>query len=150
MPQSYCNLVYHLTFSTKDREPWIDDEVKERLHRYLGGAIREEGGVALAVGGIANHVHILARLRQDKKLSDTLRNVKSMSSTWIHKTFGHLSEFEWQPGYGAFTVSASQIEKTRQYILNQEEHHRTRSFEEEFIALLNSHKIEYDKRYLWK
>ena len=149
MPQSYCSLTYHLVYSTKDRKPWLRDEVRTRTHEYLGGTIRDEGGAALIVGGTSDHVHILARLRQDKAISDVLRDLKSNSSGWIHKTFPNLLQFRWQTGYGAFTVSTSQIEKTRQYILEQETHHKKRSFKEEFIALLKAHTIEYDERSLW-
>ncbi len=149
MPQSYCNLLYHFVFSTKGRQPWLHDETLARAHQYLGGAIRDEGGIALIVGGTSDHVHILAKLHQDKAVSAVIRNIKSNSSGWIHKTFTELPQFGWQAGYGAFTVSASQVEKAREYILKQEEHHKTRSFQEEFIALLKAHGIEYDERYLW-
>ncbi len=149
MAQSYCNLIYHIVFSTKEREPWLLDEVGKRVHEYLGGAVRNEGGVALVVNGTADHVHIMARLRQDKAVADVLRDIKCNSSGWIHATFAHLQEVGWQAGYGAFTVSASQIEKVRHYIMKQEDHHKKRSFKEEFVALLNAHAIEYDKRYIW-
>ncbi len=149
MAQSYCNLIYHIVFSTKERQPWLHDESRTRTNEYLGGSIRKQGGVALIVGGTSDHVHILAKLRQDKTVADVLRDIKCNSSGWVHKTFSWLHEFGWQAGYGAFTVSASQIEKVRQYIANQQEHHRTRSFKEEFIALLDAHGVEYDERYLW-
>jgi len=149
MAQSYCNLIYHIVFSTKDRQPWLRDDVRARTYEYLGGAVRKEGGVALVVNGTADHVHIMARLRQDKAVADVLRDIKSNSSGWIHTTFAHLQEFRWQAGYGASTVSASHIEKVRHYIQKQEDHHKKRSFKEEFIALLDAHGIEYDKRYVW-
>jgi len=149
MSQSYCNLLYHLVFSTKHREPWLHDDISTRTHKYLGGALRRERGVALIVGGTSDHVHILAKLRQDKPVSDVLRDIKSNSSGWIHETFADLPQFGWQTGYGAFTVSSSQVEKVRRYILKQEQHHKKRSFKDEFIALLDAHGIEYDERYLW-
>jgi len=148
MPQSYCNLLYHIVFSTKERRGWLHDGLRERTHEYLGGAIRSEGGTALAVNGIPDHVHILASLRQDKALSDVIRRVKANSSGWIHRTFSDAAAFRWQGGYSAFTVSASQLEKTRRYIINQDAHHQTRSFEDEIVALLNAHGIEFDERYL--
>ena len=149
MPHSYCKLIYHLVFSTKGRRGWLDNEVRGRTHEYLGGAIREEGGTPLMVNGTSDHVHILAGLRQDKAVSDVLRNVKANSSGWIHRTFPNAAQFSWQPGYGAFTVSASQVDKALQYIAHQEEHHRQQSFEEEFVGLLKAHGVTFDPRYLW-
>lgn len=101
------------------------------------------------VNGTEDHIHILAKLRQDKALSDVLRAIKANSSGWIHKTFPGLSAFAWQKGYGAFTVSTSQIEKAQRYIENQATHHQKVSFKEEYVALLKAHGIEYDERYLW-
>ena len=149
MSKSYCNLLYHIVFSTKDREPWLRPEMGPRVHQYLGGAIRDEGGIALAVNGTADHVHILAKLRQDKAVSDVLRAIKANSSGWIHDTFRDRIAFHWQSGYGAFTVSQSQVERVRGYVLNQEEHHRIVSYQEEFVALLKAHGLEFDERYLW-
>jgi len=149
MSQSYCNLIYYIVFSTKTHQRWLQDGIRARTHEYLGGAIRGEGGVALVVGGTSDHVHILAKLRQDHALSDVMRKTKAHSSGWIHKTFPELREFGWQAGYGAFTVSASQVEKVRRYVIEQEEHHQRVSFENEFTSLLKAHGIEYDERYLW-
>src|SRR5262249_2507573 len=130
MAHSFTNLLYHIIFSTKGRAPWIDAATRPRLHEYLGGVIRGEGGIALLINGVADHVHILAKLRQDKAVSEVLRAVKANSSGWIHRTFPALAEFAWQSGYGAFTVSFSQVERVRQYIRGQEEHHRRVSFQE--------------------
>ena len=139
MSQSYSSLVYHLVFSTRGRRAWLKGELRGRTHQYLGGAIRDEGGVALIVNGTSDHVHILAGLRRDRAVSDVLRNM----------TFAEATQFAWQVGYGAFTVSASQVGNVRRYILNQEEHHKNRTFEQEFIALLKAHGIEFDERYVW-
>ncbi|MCF6285749.1 MAG: transposase [Candidatus Hydrogenedentes bacterium] len=98
---------------------------------------------------MADHVHILAKLRQDISLSDVLRDTKSNSSGWVHDTFPGYEEFAWQRGYGAFTVSASHINVVERYILNQEEHHKEMTFQEEFIGLLEKHSVEYNERYLW-
>jgi REP element-mobilizing transposase RayT len=149
MPHSYTQLVYHLVFATKERRPLLVPEIRPRVHAYLGGAVRDEGGTALLINGTADHVHILARLRQDKAISDVLRDIKANSTGWIHRTFPELQAFAWQGGYGAFTVSTSQVPRVRRYIENQEEHHRTQTFEEEFVALLKKHRIEFDERYLW-
>ena len=149
MPRSYCNLLYHIVFSTKQRESWLNREIRAQVHQYLGGAVKNERGIPFIAKGTADHVHILAKLRQDKAVSDVIRNIKANSSSWIHKTFPKCAGFHWQLGYGAFSVSQSQAQKTRTYIENQEEHHRGVSFQEEFVALLKRHEIEYDERYLW-
>lgn len=149
MPQSFTNLIYHLVFSTKNRLPLITDDVKSRLYDYIGGTIRKQGGIALAINGMSDHVHVLAKLRPDKAVSDVLRDLKSNSSGWMHEVFPQLKDFSWQNGYGAFTVSASQVEKVKEYIANQEKHHRKMgSFRDEFIKLLRANEIEFDERYL--
>ena len=150
MPQSYVNLIYHLVFSTKNREPLITDAYQSRLHEYIGGIVRGQGGIALAVNGMEDHLHVLAKLRQDKALSDVLRELKAGASGWMHDVFPDAQNFAWQNGYGAFTVSASQIDVVRNYIVNQAEHHQQRSFQDEFKALLRTNEIAFDERYLWK
>jgi len=149
MGHSYTNLLYHIVFSTKERQPWLDPETSARLYEYLGGAIRSQGGASINLNGCADHIHMLAKLRQDKAFSDVLRAIKANSSGWIHQTFPKLRSFAWQSGYGAFTVSQSQIERVQRYIANQQKHHQRVSFKEEFIALLEAHGVEYDERYLW-
>jgi len=150
MAKSYTNLLYHLVFSTRDRRPLITPDRRARLYEYVGGAIRDEGGVSLAIGGIEDHIHLLAKLRPDKALSDLLRSLKANSSGWMHDVFPDARNFRWQSGYGAFTVSASQIPVVSNYIANQERHHKKRSFRDEFIELLRAHKVEFDEKYLWK
>ncbi len=150
MPQSYVNLIYHIVFSTKERKTLITEDYQSRLYEYIGGIIRSQGGIAMAMGGMEDHVHILAKLRQDKALSDVVRDLKANASGWLHDVFPALEDFAWQGGYGAFTVSASQIERVRKYITGQQEHHRKRSFRDEFIALLKANEIEFDERYLWR
>lgn len=150
MPHSYTKLLYHIVFATKGREPWLDEEVRPRVFAFLGGGVRAEGGTAYIVNGVADHVHLLAQLRQDKALSDQLRSLKADSSGWIHKTFPRLRAFAWQGGYGAFTVSPSQVAKVKRYIETQEAHHRKKTFQEEFRALLKAHGIEYEEKYLWE
>jgi REP element-mobilizing transposase RayT len=150
MAQSYVNLNYHIVFSTKNRVPIISGEYEPRLHEYIGGIVRSQGGVAIAIGGIEDHVHILARMRQDKALSDLIREFKARASGWMHNVFPELHDFAWQNGYAAFTVSQSLVPKVKGYISRQREHHTKRSFTEEFIALLKAHEIEFDERYLFK
>jgi putative transposase len=149
MGHSYTNLLYHIVFSTKERQPLLGTEINPRLYDYLGGAIRSEGGQSLSINGCADHVHVLARLRQDKAVSDVLRAIKANSSGWIHRTFPGSRDFAWQRGYGAFSVSQYEAQTVQQYIANQQGHHQRVSFKEEFISLLDAHGIEYDERYLW-
>jgi REP element-mobilizing transposase RayT len=148
MSSSYCNLLYHIVFSTKDRERWMNATIRPRIHEYLGGAIRAENGIALIVNGAADHVHILAKLRQDKALSKLIGELKANSSGWISRTFPEAAGFAWQEGYGAFTVSESQAPKVRSYIERQQEHHRTVSFLEELKVILKAHGLPFDERFL--
>lgn len=123
-------------------------EHRDRIHEYIGGTVRGMKGIAHAVGGTADHIHVFAGLRATHCLADVMREIKSESSGWIHKQL-RLAGFAWQEGYGAFTVSASHIEAVRKYVLRQEEHHRTRSFQEEYVAMLQRGLVEYDENYLW-
>jgi putative transposase len=147
MSSSYCNLLYHIVFATKDRGPWLTPVVRPRVHQYLGGAIRNENGIAMIVNGTADHIHILAKLRQDKALSRLIGELKANSSGWISRTFRNAGGFAWQEGYGAFTVSESQVPKVRRYIERQEEHHRTVSFVDELEVILRAHGLAFEERY---
>jgi REP element-mobilizing transposase RayT len=148
MPDSYTNQLYHLVFSTKDRQPLITDIHQPRLYDYIGGTIRGLGGISLGINGTEDHVHVLAKLRPDKAVSDVLRDLKANASGWMHDVFPELKDFSWQRGYGAFTVSASNVEKVQDYIARQKEHHQKRSFRDEFIAFLKANGVEYDERYI--
>jgi REP element-mobilizing transposase RayT len=144
---SHTNLLYHIVFATKERAPLITETLRPRLHGYLGGIIRGLEGVALEVNGTADHVHILARLRPTISVSAFMSKIKSSSSGWAKRqTRGR---FAWQSRFGAFTVSESQVQRVRRYIRNQPAHHRHRSFEEEFNALLTAHHIDFDDAHLW-
>jgi REP element-mobilizing transposase RayT len=136
-----------MVFSTKDRRPYLGDEVLPRVQRYIGGIVNQKNAAALAVGGMSDHVHLLVRAHQQTSIADLARDVKASSSRWIHDTLG-IAEFGWQNGYGAFTVSASQMSRAQRYIENQAEHHRTRDFSSELKALLRAHGIAYDPTYL--
>ncbi len=148
MPSNHLNLHYHLVFSTKERHPFISQEWQERFHAYIGGVVRDMGGVAECVGGIDDHVHLLIGLKATHRLCDVLRDIKVSSSRWVHETIA-LREFAWQDGYGAFTVSDNRREAVRQYIRNQAELHRTRTFKEEYLTFLRQAGVEFDERYLW-
>ena len=150
MSQSYVNLLYHIIFSTKDREPIITEKYQPRLYEYIGGIVRKQGGIALAINGMEDHVHLFAKLRQDKALSDMIRDFKAHSSGWMHKVFPDLKDFTWQNGYGAFTVSASQASSVKKYIEDQKLKHQERTFEREFVLFLRKNHIDFDKRYLWR
>lgn len=149
MPQSYVNLLYHIVFSTTDREPLITAAHQSRLYEYIGGIVRNQGGIALAINGMADQVHLFAKLRQDKALSDMIRDFKAHSSGWLHKVFPELKDFTWQNGYGAFTISASQAGSVKRYIEQQQLRHQKRTFKDEFIGFLRANEIEFDERYLW-
>jgi putative transposase len=147
MSSTYLSLHYHLVFGTKNRESLITPDWRSRLHEYLGGTIAGLGGFPQRIGGVADHVHLLIGLKATHCLCDVLRELKKASSLWVHETI-HLPSFAWQEGYAAFTVSATARESVRNYIANQEEHHRVKSFREELIAMLNKAGIEYDPQYL--
>ena len=148
MGNSFRCLRYHFVFSTKNRAPQLTPELRPRLYDYIGGIFKNENGQLFAVGGTADHVHLLASIHSSVSVSDMLRKVKGNSSKWIHETFPEHKGFAWQEGYGAFSVSQSNVEQVRRYIEQQEEHHRQISFDEEFIEFLERHGICYDKRYL--
>ena len=148
MPDSYTNLLYHIVFSTKDRRPLITPDHEVLLYDYLGGTIRKLGGISLELNGTEDHVHLLAKLRPDCALSAVLRDLKANATGWMHDVFPSLKNFSWQRGYGAFTVSQSQVELVRQYIVRQKEHHRKVSFRDEFIQFLQENGIEYDERFI--
>src|SRR4051794_38100098 len=150
MAHTFTNLLAHIVFSTKDRRPLLDSDLKARLFPYLGGIIRAHGGKALIINGPMDHVHILASLAAKHPLSDVMRELKADSTGWIHKNFPNQKPFAWQIGYGAFSVSHSNAPEVERYIARQEEHHRKISFQEEFVSFLKKHGLEYDERFLWE
>jgi putative transposase len=148
MSQTHLSLHYHIIFSTKERHASISDEWRNRLHAFTGGCIKTLGGVPEAIGGTLDHIHILIGLRATHRLADVVKEIKVASSKWIHDELNH-KLFGWQNGYGAFTVSVLQIESVKNYILNQESHHRKKSFQQEYLEILKQANVEYDERYLW-
>lgn len=147
MSSTYLSLHYHVVFSTKNRESIINSDWRPRLHDYLGGIIHSLGGFPEGIGGVADHVHLLMGLKSTHCLADFMRELKKASSLWVRDEIG-LHAFAWQEGYAAFTVSATSRQPVRQYISRQEEHHRTKSFREELIEMLNKAGIPYDPKYL--
>ena len=148
VPDSYTNLLYHIVFSTKDRRPLITPDYEPRLYEYLGGTIRQLGGVSLELNGTEDHIHLLTKLRPDRAVSEVLRELKSNATGWMHDVFPRLEDFSWQRGYGAFSVSQSRVESVRKYIERQKEHHQKISFRDEFIQFLQENKIEFDARFI--
>lgn len=149
MAHTFTNLLTHVIFSTKDRSPVITPDIKPRLLAYMGGIVRSIDGIALAIDGPTDHVHLLIKTPATVAMADVVRIVKANSSKWVHETFPR-SAFAWQTGYGAFSVSCSNVEAVSEYIAGQEEHHKTVSFQEEFVAFLRRHGVEYDERYIWE
>jgi REP element-mobilizing transposase RayT len=150
MAHTYTNLLNHIIFSTKDRQPLLAQELKTRLFPYMGGIVKELGGVALSINGPTDHVHMLASLPPTVAPSDFVGKVKANSSGWVHRNFNQYQAFAWQVGYSAFSVSASQKQTVLDYIAGQEEHHRKVSFQEELIAFLKKHEVDYDERYVFE
>lgn len=144
---TFLSLHYHIVFSTKNREPMIDADWRPRLHDYLGGTVKGLDGFPQGVGGTADHVHLLIGLKATHCLSNFMRELKKTTSVWVHDAIGN-SQFRWQEGYGAFTVSPTARPEVRRYIGNQEEHHRNLSFGEEFEGFLERAGVEYDPKYL--
>lgn len=149
MGHTYTSLNYHLVFSTKDRQPFITKDAQPRLYGYIGGIVRDLKGEVLAIGGVADHVHILCRLGTTVSLADALRQIKGSSSKWANEELGLEGRFAWQTGYAAFTVSQSKVANVERYIAEQEEHHRVRGFKEELLDFLQRHGVVYEEQYLW-
>jgi putative transposase len=148
MSHTYCSALFHCVFSTKERRKTISPEIQDRLWAYLGGVARKRKLKALAVGGTEDHVHILLSLPSSMAIAEAMREIKSESSRWMREEGGS-PRFAWQDGYGAFSIGWAQAEATLRYIARQEEHHRKRDFQAEFLAFLKKHQIEYDPRFIW-
>jgi putative transposase len=149
MSHSYASQLMHCVFSTKERRPLITAELQIRLFAYIGGIARENKMKLLSAGGIADHVHLLLSLSKTMNISKAMQLLKGGSSKWIHDTFPEHRLFEWQEGYGAFSIGNGERKRTISYIENQAEHHKKRDFKEEFLLFLDRHEIEYDIRYVF-
>jgi REP element-mobilizing transposase RayT len=147
MPSTHTNRRVHLVFSTKNRFPFITAPWRADLHQYLGGCARGLDTVPVQIGGFDDHVHLLLGLKPTNAIADLVREIKKASTHWVEDSFART--FRWQDGYGAFTVNARDIPVLTRYIQNQEEHHKTRTFQEEYLAMLAAYQVEYDPRYLW-
>ncbi|MEQ8209716.1 MAG: IS200/IS605 family transposase [Lacipirellulaceae bacterium] len=150
MPQSLANVAIHLVFSTKDRQPFLaDEQLRDAMHRQLGGASKTLSCSPMIVGGVEDHVHLLARLDRTITIAEWVKELKRVTSLWIKENYPQQAGFQWQSGYGAFSVSQSETPRVKRYIENQEEHHRERDFKTEFRLLLERHEVPYDERYVW-
>ncbi len=149
MPQSLSNVLCHIVFSTKDRAPFITSEIAPKLHAYLAAAIRGSKSECYRVGGVADHVHLAVRLARTISQSDLLESVKKESSKWMKTQGEQFSSFSWQRGFGCFSVSPTQNSLLLKYISNQEEHHKTETFQDEYRKLCKKNGVEFDERYVW-
>lgn len=149
MANTYSALFYHVVFSTKNRAAFIRPEIEERIWAYIGGVARHHQMTAIQVGGVDDHIHALVMAPATLAPFEIAKYLKGESSKWIHETFADLRDFGWQDGYGAFTVSKSNVPGVVNYIQNQREHHQTQTFQDEYRAFLKKHGVEYDERYLW-
>lgn len=146
---SYVCHTFHIVFSTKERRPLIDAKFQQDLYKFIGGIIRKNSGVLIEAGGVSDPIHLLARLHQSIAHADVIRDVKSGSSRWVNEKGLCKEQFHWQEKYGSFTVSRSVEPEVITYLRNQEQHHQTMSFQEEFRAWLKKHGEVVDERYVW-
>lgn len=149
MPQSLSNIYIHLIFSTKDRFPFLNDDVRGELHAYMATVLKNLNCPSVLINSVEDHAHILFKLGRTVTLAKAVEEVKKSSSKWIKPKSAMLGKFSWQAGYGAFSVSESNVEAVADYIRQQEEHHRVKTFQEEFREFLSKNKIDYDERYVW-
>ncbi len=150
MPQSLSAVYVHLVFSTKERRPFLRDEtIRESLHAYLGGISKQLGCAPIITGGIEDHVHLLARFGRTITQAEWVKELKRVSNLWLKKEH-QIRQFEWQGGYAGFSVSESNLEQVKKYIINQPEHHKKINFQDELRLLLRRHHVEWDERYIWE
>jgi putative transposase len=149
MPQSLSCVLVHIVFSTKNRTPNIAPEVRAGLHKYLATVARNAGCECYRVGGVADHVHLAIRLSRTITIANLVEELKTSSSKTMKVELARVEDFAWQHGYGAFSISPRDLDALIAYIDNQEAHHRTRTFQDEFRRLLDKYGIEYDERYVW-
>jgi putative transposase len=148
MANTYTQLYAHIVFAVKGRANVITPTWKQDLHKYIAGVISNKQQKVMAINGMADHIHILLGFKPECNLSDIVRDIKANSSRWVNENKLVSGKFEWQTGFGAFTVSQSQTKNVIQYILKQEQHHRTKSFREEYISFLEEYEIKYVQEYL--
>ena len=149
MPQSLSRVILHIIFSTKNRELWLDSEVRPRMHAYLATICRDLDAEFVQVDGVADHVHLVTTLPRTLSQAQLIEQIKKLSSKWIKALDVRYRGFFWQRGYGAFSVSPSQLDSVLEYVDKQQEHHCQRTFQEEYRELLRKHGVDFDERYVW-
>ncbi len=149
MPHSFTHILVHYIFSTKDRKQYLTEDIRPRIFDYMGGIARNNDIQPQIINGLEDHVHMLVLLPTTLSIAKAIQLIKGGSSRWIHEEFPDLRHFAWQIGYGAFSVSLSNKENVVNYIKHQKEHHKKKTFKEEFIEFLKKHNIDYDERYIW-
>ncbi len=149
MAQSLSKIYVHLIFSTKNRERTLPDEIRQDLHAYMGGTLKGLTCPPIEINSEPDHLHALFLLGRTVALSEIVGQLKKSSNDWLRRRDPQFASFLWQAGFGAFSVSQSQLEDVRAYIRNQREHHRSKLFQEEFRAFLDSYEVEFDERYVW-
>ncbi|MFA8450558.1 MAG: transposase [Bacteroidales bacterium] len=150
MSQSLSKLYVHLVFHIKCNSCTIRKQESKRLYAYMGKLMQAHNSIPIIINGVDNHVHIFLVLSKNIALADLVKDIKRKSSRWIKTLDSYYQGFAWQGGYGAFSVSSSLYNKTKQYIANQEVHHAKRTFEEEYVMFLKEYAVEFDERYLWR
>ena len=151
MPQSLSAVYLHLIFSTKNRVPWLrDSDFRAEVHAYLGSVSNQLDCPPIVIGGVEDHVHVVARLGRTISQAEWVKEIKRVSNSWIKKRDPELCDFKWQSGYGVFSVSASRLDAVKRYVLGQEEHHRHESFQDELRNFLREYEIEWDEKYVWE
>jgi REP element-mobilizing transposase RayT len=150
MSQSLSRVLIHIIFSTKNRFAFLtDEELRKRMHAYLAQIFKEQDSKAIEIGGTEDHVHVLCLLSRKYSISELIKLAKTNSSSWAKTLGGRCGKFSWQSGYGAFSIHESQIESVQTYIQRQIEHHRRKTFQEEYLEILREYRMPYDERYLW-
>jgi REP element-mobilizing transposase RayT len=149
MPQSLSLVIVHIIFSTKERRPCLAPDTRPKLHAYLATVARNAGCESYRVGGVADHVHLAIRLARTISIAEWVETVKTTSSKWLKTQSPSLASFSWQRGYGCFSVDSSNLDALQAYIDDQEEHHKTLTFQDEFRMFLKEYAVEYDEAYVW-
>ena len=149
MAQSLSKVLLHIIFSTKNREPWLDSNVRPRMHAYLATICRDAGADFVRVGGVSDHVHIVTTLARTLSQAQLIEEIKKASSKWVKALDVRYRGFFWERGYAVFSVSPSQLDSVLEYVNKQQEHHRTRTFQEEYRELLRKHGVDFDERFVW-
>ena len=148
MAGTYTSILIHAVFSTRDRRPLLDPAWVDALYAYIGGVVREDRGRPVVAGGVEDHVHLVLQLKPDRSVSQTLARLKAVSSKWLNESGRLAGRFEWQRGYGAFSVRRSDLVSLQRYVAGQREHHRRESYRDELVRFLDEHGVDYEERFL--